>query len=86
MNWFFFGLYLGIGSLVKLITLKHPSPGEQYSAAAVVVLESCLMGLIVPAGWDYRWLLVATIPHAGGGLLRFGTYAIDSFRIWREGY
>ena len=52
MNWYVFFVYTAIGAIAELLTMRNPSPGQQWAASGQVVIGGVCAGLVLPDSVD----------------------------------
>lgn len=84
MNFDILFFYIAIGSLAKLLTLRYPTPGQQWAAGLEVVAGGVLLGIFVPPELTGPVMLGVGTPFAAS---LFGHYVgrlIDIFRLRKD--
>ena len=74
--------FLAIGSLVELIDLKYPTPGQRVGSITGVLSMSGI-GLFGPNEATTYAIIGFAIANGGRIATRFVSWAIDKYRVWR---
>lgn len=74
--------FLAIGSLVELLELKYPTPGQRVGSVAGVLSMSGV-GLFVPNEATAYAIIGFAIANSGRIAARLVSWLVDKYRVWR---
>jgi hypothetical protein len=87
--------YLAVGSMAKLLTMKYPTPGQQWGAAIWITIGALVAGflgnvILSPDPQNPTVVLlamigVAVMAHLGNLAGDWTGHGFDRLRIWKEG-
>lgn len=81
--------YLAMGSIGKLLTLRYPTPGQQWAAIVEVIAGSVAIGflaqLLLPGADGYKAIIFAGVPFFFGALGRWLAPLLDRVRMVIKG-
>lgn len=77
-----FWVYVAVGALTELLTLRHPTPGQQWAAGLQVTVSGAFLAMLIPPEANtavYICIFISSLGRIGGKQV---AVAIDKARLW----
>lgn len=84
MNTELFLFYVAIGAITELLTMNHPTPGQQWAAGFQITAVGAVLGYVLPPSVNTAVFICVGISGVGRICGRFLGKGIDRLRVGRE--